>query len=58
MRFHDYPARQWNDILQGATSSAIDFVAQTIRYESTHRLTAEQVSDDVWAEFSADNLRP
>ncbi|KIW25287.1 uncharacterized protein PV07_08478 [Cladophialophora immunda] len=41
MRFQDYPAKPWNDILSGAPVSAIDFVSRTVCYEKTRRLTAQ-----------------
>lgn len=43
MRFYEYPAKPWAEILSGASTTAIDFVSQTVRYESTKRLTAEKV---------------
>lgn len=44
MRFHEYPAKEWTQILPGAAMEVMDFVRQTVCYESTWRLTADQVS--------------
>ena len=44
MRFYEYPVKPWIEVLPGASTTAINFVSQTVRYESTQRLTAEQVS--------------
>lgn len=44
MRFHEYPAKTWTEILPGASASTVDLVRRTVRYETTQRLTAEEVS--------------
>ena len=38
--FQDFPSKGWGDILPGASTTAIDFVAHTVCFESTARLTA------------------
>ena len=43
MRFQDFPAKPWTVILPGASRSAIDFVRQSVCYESTQRMRAVQV---------------
>ncbi|KAK0922238.1 mitogen-activated protein kinase [Friedmanniomyces endolithicus] len=43
MNFTRYPARKWEDILEGADPSAVGFVSQLVLYESGQRLTAEEV---------------
>jgi cyclin-dependent kinase len=44
MRFYEYPAKEWTRILGGVSAEVIDFVRKTVYYESTQRLTADQVS--------------
>ena len=43
MRFKDFAARSWDDLLPGVTKGAVDFVSRTVCYESTLRLTAREV---------------
>lgn len=43
MRFHEYAAKEWTQILLDAPTEVIDFVGRTVCYESTQRLTADQV---------------
>ena len=38
--FQEFPSQGWEAILPGASATAIDFVANTVRFESTERLTA------------------
>ncbi|EXJ54549.1 CMGC/CDK protein kinase [Cladophialophora yegresii CBS 114405] len=40
MRFQQFPAKAWKDLLPGAPEAAIDFVSKTVCYEMTRRLTA------------------
>ncbi|KIW58488.1 hypothetical protein PV05_03000 [Exophiala xenobiotica] len=42
MKFQDFPAKTWKDILPGASEQGIDFVSKTVCYEPTQRLTATQ----------------
>lgn len=42
VRFQDFPPKNWKDILSGASNAAIDFVQNTVCYESTKRMTAEE----------------
>ena len=42
--FQDFPSKSWQEILPGASATAIDFVANTVCFESTERLTAAQAS--------------
>ena len=42
MRFQQFPAKPWKDILPGASAPAIDFVSKTMCYEMTRRLTAKE----------------
>lgn len=39
-------ALEWTRLLPGAAMEVIDFVRQTVCYESTQRLKADQVSGD------------
>lgn len=41
MRFQQFPAKTWEDILEGASAAALDFVGRTLCYEKTARLTAK-----------------
>lgn len=41
VRFQQFKAKEWKEIVPGASDAAIDFVHSTVRYESTERLTAE-----------------
>ena len=43
MRFQQFASEKWQDILQGASTAAIDFVSKTVCFESTARLTADEV---------------
>ena len=42
MRFQQFPAKPWKDILPGASAAAIDFVSNTVCYEKTRRLAAKE----------------
>jgi hypothetical protein len=44
MRFQHFPAQAWTDILPHASNAAIEFVRETVCFESTRRLSAEKVS--------------
>jgi hypothetical protein len=44
MRFYEYPGKGWTRILGGVSAEVTDFVRKTVLYESTQRLTADQVS--------------
>ncbi|GAM42852.1 hypothetical protein TCE0_044r17199 [Talaromyces pinophilus] len=41
-QFHEYPAKPWEEVLQGASTQGRDLVSKLICYESSSRLTAEQ----------------
>ncbi|OKL63734.1 hypothetical protein UA08_00901 [Talaromyces atroroseus] len=43
--FYKYPAKPWEEILQGASSQGRDLVSKLICYESSSRLTATQALD-------------
>jgi cyclin-dependent kinase len=43
MRFQDFAGIRWEEILSGATGDAVDLVSKMVKYESTARLTAEEV---------------
>lgn len=43
MRFQDFPGKSWKDILPGVAGEAVDLVSKMVNYESTVRLTAEEV---------------
>ncbi|KIV97441.1 hypothetical protein PV10_01194 [Exophiala mesophila] len=55
MRFKDFAARSWDDLLPGVTKGAVDFVSRTVCYESTLRLTAHEALDHL---FAAELQRP
>ena len=42
VRFQEFSARPWKDILPGASKAAIDFASRSVCYETTQRLTAEE----------------
>ena len=42
MRFQQFPAKPWRDILPGVPATAIDFVSKTVCYETTERFTAKE----------------
>lgn len=42
MRFQNFPAKAWKDILPGASDASIDFVSRTVCFEQTKRLTATE----------------
>lgn len=44
MRFQHFSAQPWEEILPGVSSTAVDFVSKTVRFESSKRLTAAEVS--------------
>ncbi|ETN43551.1 uncharacterized protein HMPREF1541_02710 [Cyphellophora europaea CBS 101466] len=43
MTFAQFPAKPWEEILPGASATAIGFVSKTVCFESMHRLTAVEV---------------
>ena len=44
MQFVEFPGRTWEEILPGADEVARDFVGKLVRYQSSERLTAAEVS--------------
>lgn len=42
VRFKDFPAKPWKEMLSGASEAAIDFVSRTVCYETTNRMTAAE----------------
>ncbi|RAL17103.1 putative cell division protein kinase (Ctk1) [Aspergillus homomorphus CBS 101889] len=42
IEFKKYPAKQWDEIIKGASSKGRDLVSKLVRYESAERLPAEQ----------------
>lgn len=46
MRFKDYPAKPWNEILPHVGEMKVDFVKSLVVFESTQRSTANAVSHD------------
>ncbi|EED21491.1 cell division protein kinase (Ctk1), putative [Talaromyces stipitatus ATCC 10500] len=44
-QFYEYPAKPWEEILEGASSEGRDLVSKLVCYESSSRMTAEQVLD-------------
>ena len=44
MSFHAFPPRSWKDLLPLAPDDALDLVASLVVYQSTQRLTAQEVS--------------
>lgn len=52
VRFKEFPAKPWKEILPGAPKAAIDFVSRTVCYEPTKRMTAvEALSHSLAREF-------
>ena len=45
MRFQQYPAQPWSQILDSANEPLIDFVKNSVTYESTRRMTAAEALD-------------
>lgn len=45
VEFHPFKAQSWDDILPGATSKGRDLVRRMVCYESSERLSAEEVID-------------
>jgi len=43
MAFHEYPKRQWHDILPHASAQARDLISKLVCFESGMRLPAEEV---------------
>lgn len=41
--FNKYPAKPWQQLLKGASSRGRDLVSRLLVYESSRRLTAEEV---------------
>ena len=50
LKFQDFPAKSWEEILPGASEDAFDFVSKTVCYEPTRRLTAEEALNHQLAE--------
>lgn len=49
VQFYDFPAQSWDGILPGVSSKGRDLARQLLCYESSQRLTAEEVSNsDQW----------
>lgn len=44
MQFVDFAGRTWEEILPGADEAARDFVGKLVKYQSSERLTAAEVS--------------
>ena len=44
MEFYKYPAKPWDEVLKGASSNGRDLVSKLVRYESSQRLSAVEVS--------------
>ncbi|KAL4879364.1 kinase-like domain-containing protein [Aspergillus karnatakaensis] len=42
IEFYKYPAKQWEDILQGSSSKSRDLVSKLVLYESSQRLSATE----------------
>ena len=55
MRFQQFSAQPWEEILPGASSTAVDFVSKTVCLESSKRLTAAEVSV-LMADLQEDSL--
>lgn len=43
IEFYKYPAKSWDEILRGASSSGRDLVSKLVRYESSQRYSAAEV---------------
>lgn len=43
MEFYEYPAKPWEEILKGAPSKGRHLASKLVRYESSQRLSAEEV---------------
>lgn len=50
VKFQEFPAKNWKDVLPGASKIAVNFVQSTVCYESTKRLNAEQALRHALAE--------
>ena len=46
MEFYKYPAKRWDEVLKGASSNGRDLVSKLVRYESSQRMPAVEVSAD------------
>lgn len=44
MEFHGFPPRPWSELLPGVPQDAADLVGKLLRYQSTERLSAAEVS--------------
>ncbi|KAL4869755.1 hypothetical protein BDV12DRAFT_167161 [Aspergillus spectabilis] len=42
IEFYKYPAKQWEEILQGSSSNGRDLVSKLVQYESSQRLSAAE----------------
>ena len=43
MTFVQFPGRTWEEILPGVPPQALDMVSNLVKYQSTERMTAEEV---------------
>lgn len=43
MNFRQYPGKPWPEILPGAEAEALDLVSNLVVFESSKRLSAEEV---------------
>jgi hypothetical protein len=44
VEFYEYPAKRWEDILEGVSTNGRDLTCRLVRYESRLRLLAAEVS--------------
>ncbi|KAL2869327.1 putative cell division protein kinase (Ctk1) [Aspergillus lucknowensis] len=42
IEFHKYPAKRWDEVIQGASSKGRDLVSKLVRYESSQRISAAE----------------
>lgn len=45
VEFYTVPARPWEDILPAVSSNGRDLARRLLRYQSSERLSADEVSD-------------
>lgn len=56
VEFHPFAAQSWDDILPGASSKGRDLVRQLVCYESSQRLSADEVSGSQYPNLNGRSL--
>lgn len=56
VQFKEYPSKPWEEILSEASPDGRDLASSLVRFETSQRLTATQVSSDSYDRFDLYSL--